>query len=99
MTSSKKAPFSAATKKAAFERAGGKCERCGVELSMASAEFHHRIPQMDGGDASLENCVVLCHYDHAGNEKIFQANHPNSPSRLWIIGKKGWYGRKRKKDE
>jgi len=91
-------PFPLSVKKAAFARANGKCERCGVELSMDNAEFHHRLPSMDGGESVLENCEVLCHFDHSGTDKIFRANHPNAPSRLFFIyGKGRSYGRRKKR--
>jgi 5-methylcytosine-specific restriction endonuclease McrA len=50
--------FPAKVKLAAFERAGGKCEKCHARI--VSAEYDHVIPAMLGGDATLDNCECLC---------------------------------------
>ena len=56
--------FSAKVKVAAFERSGGKCDGCGVRLSPGKMAYDHGIPAMMGGEATLENCVVLCSACH-----------------------------------
>ncbi|MBP6444808.1 MAG: HNH endonuclease [Gemmatimonadales bacterium] len=58
--------FSVAVKKAAWERCGGRCEGCGGEFDAANrVEYDHRVEASLGGEATLENCVVLgskcCH--------------------------------------
>lgn len=62
----KRAEFSVATKKAAYERSGGLCE-CGCAMPFDvknPPEYDHRVEAALGGDNSLDNCVVLrlgCH--------------------------------------
>lgn len=58
--------FSHAVRKDALKRANGCCEKCGTPFSDANPPEHdHNLEAWDGGDASLENCVVLgkkcCH--------------------------------------
>ena len=60
--------FSAAVKRAAWERCGGRCEGegCGVPFTAANPpEYDHRIEDALGGEPTLENCAVLgrkcCH--------------------------------------
>lgn len=55
--------FSKAVKRAAFERAGGKCEDCGMPL-MLVVEYDHATPDYMGGEPTLENCVCLCRICH-----------------------------------
>ena len=69
-------PFSDLTKQLAFARSGGRCEcqrilcsehvlkSCGKNLTMATAEFHHKHAQSQGGSDALSNCEVLCHACH-----------------------------------
>ncbi len=60
--------FSEETKHRAFERAHGKCERCGKLLSYdnhsegerGAWELHHIKPVRDGGSDLLSNARVLC---------------------------------------
>lgn len=64
--------FSEATKQAAFERAGGKCEcrrlscnvhtsvYCGVKLATGRWHAHHKTAVAAGGTDNLSNCEVLC---------------------------------------
>lgn len=58
--------FSKATKVAAFQRSGGRCEcGCGVKIIAGDGpEYDHKIEAALDGDNSIENCVVLrkrCH--------------------------------------
>ena len=58
--------FSHAVRKAALKRANGCCEKCGTPFSDANPpECDHNLELWQGGDASLENCMVLgkkcCH--------------------------------------
>ncbi len=57
--------FTRTTKLAAWDRCGGRCEcGCDRKLYPGDIEYDHRITCEQGGDNSLENCVVLskaCH--------------------------------------
>lgn len=52
--------FTRKTKAQGFERAGGKCEICGVRLTTGKFRYDHKLPCALGGDNSLENLVVQC---------------------------------------
>lgn len=52
--------FSAKVRVAAFERAKGRCERCGGLLIAGKLRYNHRIPDALGGEPTLQNCEVLC---------------------------------------
>jgi 5-methylcytosine-specific restriction enzyme A len=56
--------FSAKTKLLAFHRANGHCERCTAKLFTGNVEYDHDKPDAFGGEATLENCVVLCRACH-----------------------------------
>lgn len=58
--------FSKAVKRDAFFRANGKCEgvSCGAFLSVGKFHYDHEIPDQLGGEATLENCKVLCFACH-----------------------------------
>ena len=67
--------FSAATKRAAWERANGQCEHrdathaegwqvCFKRLFPGDIFYDHVIPDALGGDNSLSNCQVLCKAHH-----------------------------------
>ena len=58
--------FPAKVKVAAFERAGGHCERCTVRLSAGRIEYDHIVPDWLGGEPTLDNCAVLCTACHRG---------------------------------
>jgi 5-methylcytosine-specific restriction endonuclease McrA len=53
--------FSKAVRRDAFLRANGRCELCGCKQRL---EYHHRIEAYLGGEATLENCIVLCRSCH-----------------------------------
>lgn len=55
--------FTPATRKAAYERAGGRCQGCGCDLTGKRWDCDHVIPDWLGGRPVLENAEVLC----AGN--------------------------------
>jgi 5-methylcytosine-specific restriction endonuclease McrA len=59
-----RAEFDRKTKRDAFLRAGGKCERCTAKLFPGNVEFDHALPCALGGDNSLANCVCLCRTCH-----------------------------------
>jgi len=58
--------FSAKTKVSAFERAKGACELCctGIKLRPGDIFYDHVIADALGGEATLENCQVLCRSHH-----------------------------------
>ena len=49
-------------KRAVFQRAGGRCEYCGLSQGMQEAWFHvdHIHPLTEGGAASPENLALAC---------------------------------------
>jgi 5-methylcytosine-specific restriction enzyme A len=57
--------FPAKVRVAAFARANGCCESCGVTIRPGNGpEYDHRIPDALGGAATLDNCDVLCRSCH-----------------------------------
>jgi len=52
--------FSKATKTAAWDRSGGRCEICTAKLFPGRFIYDHVIPTALGGEATLENCAVIC---------------------------------------
>lgn len=39
--------------------------RCGREFALKDLEAHHKIAFADGGETTIENCLMLCHDCHA----------------------------------
>ncbi|MDI6887512.1 MAG: HNH endonuclease signature motif containing protein, partial [Candidatus Thermoplasmatota archaeon] len=57
--------FSLSIKKKVRERAGNRCERCGIDFDEKfKGEFHHIIPVIYGGTNDLDNCSLLCYHCH-----------------------------------
>jgi 5-methylcytosine-specific restriction protein A len=56
--------FSAKTKTLAFKRCGGHCECCTRKLFPGDYHYDHDNPDGLTGDASLDNCRVLCRACH-----------------------------------
>lgn len=52
--------FSAKVKIAAYEAAQGHCVRCTAKLYPGKFRYNHRIPCALGGEATLQNCELLC---------------------------------------
>jgi 5-methylcytosine-specific restriction protein A len=52
--------FPAVVKRQAWDRCGGRCERCTAKLFPAKFAYDHIIADGLGGDPTLENCAVLC---------------------------------------
>jgi len=52
--------FTIATKRAAWERCGGKCEGCGQPFDGRQPEYDHIVADNLGGSNTLENAAVLC---------------------------------------
>ena len=57
--------FSQKVKANAAIRANGNCETCTRKLLTGDFHFDHEIPDALGGEATLENCRVLCRSCHA----------------------------------
>lgn len=95
--------FPAKVKVAAFERAGGCCEECGVTIRPGNGpEYDHIVPDAIGGGNAIGNCRVLCKGCHAvktakadiptiAKVKRVRAKHINAkpPSRRPLPGGKG----------
>lgn len=49
-------------KRAVFQRAGGRCEYCGLSQAGQEAQFHvdHIRPLADGGATTLDNLALAC---------------------------------------
>lgn len=58
----------AAIRHAVFERSGGYCEACGIEVTEHSGwhkgEMHERVPRGRGGEISLDNSIFVCRKCH-----------------------------------
>jgi 5-methylcytosine-specific restriction enzyme A len=52
--------FSSKTKRLAYERAHGHCEKCPIKLTQGNIIYDHIIPWEISHDSSLENCQILC---------------------------------------
>jgi hypothetical protein len=52
--------FSAATKRLAWKRCAGHCEKCTTKLTTGNIIYDHVIPWEISHDSSLENCQCLC---------------------------------------
>jgi 5-methylcytosine-specific restriction protein A len=66
--------FSSKVRVAAFQRSGGFCEKCTAKLWPGKFAYDHIIPDQFGGEATLENCAVLCTNCHG--EKTAKADIP-----------------------
>ena len=47
-----------------FNRDGGRCQRCGINMELDECHIHHIKPRARGGDHSLTNLVTLCRSCH-----------------------------------
>lgn len=57
--------FTKRTKYLAFQTQGGSCRKCTARLMPGKTEYHHDTECTFGGNATLQNCVVLCTGCHA----------------------------------
>lgn len=55
--------FPRKVKAAAFARANGHCEACGLKFK-AGAEYDHVLPAALGGEPTLANCRAICQPCH-----------------------------------
>lgn len=56
----KRRNFPAAVKRAALERAAGKCEECKAPLVDGQYDYDHVLADGICGEPSLDNCAVIC---------------------------------------
>ena len=56
--------FTNKTKLQAWKRANGQCQKCDVELKEGNIHYDHITPCGNGGNNSLDNCMVLCRSCH-----------------------------------
>ncbi|GJD65205.1 HNH endonuclease [Methylobacterium frigidaeris] len=61
--------FDRKTQRDGFLRCGGKCEACGIRLTLGRFQYDHIIPDAQGGDSSLSNLQVLCTDCHKAKTK------------------------------
>jgi 5-methylcytosine-specific restriction enzyme A len=66
--------FSRSVRVAAWKRADGCCQECTRRLYPGDARFDHIIPAGLGGDATLDQCRVLCRWCH--DVKTFGSDVP-----------------------
>lgn len=52
--------FSAKTKRLAWKRCAGHCEKCPMKLTTGNIIYDHVIPWEISHNSSLENCCVTC---------------------------------------
>lgn len=67
----KRRNFSAKTKQAEWQAAGGLCRSCWTTVwRYNEGEYDHIIPTSVGGDATLKNCKLLCRPCHARKTEL-----------------------------
>ncbi len=66
--------FSRKVKSQAWERCGGRCEKCTAKLFPGKFAYDHDLPDQMGGEPTLDNCRVLC--DACHSEKTFTRDIP-----------------------
>ena len=52
--------FSPAQRRAAYERQGGNCSKCGAQFEFEEMESDHIVPWSKGGRTTAENCQMMC---------------------------------------
>ena len=57
--------FSRKTRARVFARAAGRCEGCGAKLKVREGEYDHVLPCALGGEATEDNCKLLCRVCHS----------------------------------
>lgn len=66
----KRSEFTKATKTQAWDRCGGKCQKCIAPLITGAIHYDHVIPTSIKPDNSLANCQVLCANCHSGKTRL-----------------------------
>lgn len=56
--------FSDRQQKQAYENQGKKCARCHKHFPLKELDGHHKIAFADGGETTIENCLMLCKECH-----------------------------------
>lgn len=80
--------FTPKTRRLALERAGNVCEICGLSFTDKSRpEYHHIKPKRNGGDDTLDNCLVLCEYCHSSELGYILCHGLNAPPRAVFFEK------------
>ncbi|MBS7698570.1 HNH endonuclease signature motif containing protein [Chelatococcus sp. YT9] len=59
-----RAEFSRKTRAAVFLRANGCCEGCRAKLKAGEGEVDHILPDVLGGEPTIENAQLLCRVCH-----------------------------------
>ena len=104
--------FSRKIKGEAFLRCDGKCEKCSAKLKVGEGDFDHILPCEFGGEATLDNCQVLCIPCHRGpggktaddirairkSDRIRDKHRGTFPATRNKIKSRG-FGRRNKNDE
>lgn len=80
----------AATTSLLWDRAGGRCERCGRDLVGQPASRHHRQPRGMGGSTrgdvnALPNLLLLCGTGTTGCHGEVEANRAQSNTYGWLV--------------
>lgn len=57
--------FSDHQQKQVYKNQNGRCAVCGRDFYFAQMEAHHRVAFADGGETTIENCLMLCRDCHA----------------------------------
>ena len=76
--------FSKAVKAAAWARCAGLCECCRLPIR-GTPQYDHVLPDTLGGDATLANCMVLCHGCHAA--KTYGHDRPRNDKAVRVLEK------------
>ena len=64
MSRGARSEFPAVVKRQAWDRCGGRCERCSAKLFPGKFQYDHAKPDGLDGEPTLENCLVLCSSCH-----------------------------------
>ena len=62
--------FPPKVRQAIFDRSGGECEACGVEIAPDNWHADHRVPVAFGGESTLANGQALCQPCNAAKGKL-----------------------------
>lgn len=76
------------SRRIALERAGGKCERCGISIVNIPASVHHRRTRGMGGTKkpeTPENLAVLCGTGTTGCHGWVGANPADAAEAGWYV--------------
>ena len=79
---SKKDPAEARARELVAQRAGGRCEVCGVR---PASNWHHRRPRSAGGGWSAENGMALCGSGSTGCHGEITENPRRAREQGWSV--------------